>query len=160
MDLSAIDLSDADHGGSDLTVTLTTSTGGNLSATTGGGVTVAGSGSNTLTLTGSQGDLNTYLNTASNVQYLHSTINTFGDDADTVNVVVNDGGNTGSDGGIDQNLGTTNVDITGVNDEQVLSTNVGDTVAEGSTGNTITNLLLQHNWMSTTQTRSWSIPSI
>ena len=56
-----------------------------------------------------------------------------------------DDGNTGSQGsgGSLNAAGGTTVDITGVNDEQVLSTNVGDTVAEGSTGNAITNLLLQ-----------------
>ncbi|MEZ5598531.1 MAG: hypothetical protein R3E84_19510 [Pseudomonadales bacterium] len=37
VDLSAIDLSDVDHNGGNLTVTLTTSTGGNLSASSGGG---------------------------------------------------------------------------------------------------------------------------
>ena len=116
VDLSVINLSDVDHGGGILTVTLSTSTGGNLSATTGGGVTVGGSGSGTLTLTGSLANLNTFLDTASNVSYLHSTAHFNGNDADTINVVVNDNGNTGTGGGTNQNLGTVNVDIGAVND--------------------------------------------
>ncbi|MCP5184674.1 MAG: DUF4347 domain-containing protein, partial [Pseudomonadales bacterium] len=73
IDLSAIDLSDVDHNGGNLTVTLTTSTGGNFSASSGGGVTVGGSGSGVLTLTGTLASLNTFLDTASNIQYLHAT---------------------------------------------------------------------------------------
>ncbi|MCS7469466.1 DUF2341 domain-containing protein, partial [Stieleria sp. ICT_E10.1] len=125
VDLSALNLADLDDNGGNLTVTLTTSTGGDLSASTGGGVTVGGSGTGTLTLTGTLADLNTFLDTPANIQYLHSAPHTFGNDADTIQVVVNDGGNTGSGGGTDQTIGTVNVDITAVNDEQVLATNTG-----------------------------------
>ena len=136
--LSAINLSDVDHGGSNLTVTLATSTGGDLSASSGGGVTVGGSGSGTLTLTGTLASLNTFLDTASNVQYLHASAHLNGNDADTISVVVNDLGNTGSGGGADQNLGTVNVDITAVNDDPVITSNGGGptaavNVAENST---------------------------
>ncbi|MCP4371294.1 MAG: hypothetical protein GY797_24735, partial [Deltaproteobacteria bacterium] len=111
VDLSLIDLSDVDEAGGSLTVTLTTSTGGNLSATTGGGVTVGGSGTGVLTLDGTQTDLNTFLDTANNITYLHGTPGTNGDDADTIQVNVNDNGNTGTGGGTDIDLGTVNVDI-------------------------------------------------
>mgnify|MGYP003669514198 CR=1 FL=1 len=120
VDLSQINLNDVDHGGGNLTITLTTATGGNLSAASGGGVTIGGSGSGTLTLTGTLANLNTYLDTASNIQYLHSTANLNGDNADSIVVKVNDNGNTGSGGGTDINLGTVNVDITAVNDAPVL----------------------------------------
>ncbi len=129
VDLSALNLSDLDDNGGNLTVTLSTSTGGDLSASTGGGVTVGGSGTATLTLTGSLADLNTFLDTPANVQYLHDTPHTFGNDADTIQVVVNDGGNTGSGGGTDQTIGAVNVDITAVNDSPTLVTNVGMTLA-------------------------------
>ena len=89
--------------------------------------------------------MNSFLDTASNVQYLHSTTHLNGNDADTINVVVNDLGNTGTGGGTNQNLGTVNVDITAVNDEQVLTTNTGATVAEGSTGNVVTAAMLDTN---------------
>ncbi|MCS7471546.1 hypothetical protein NZK35_33270, partial [Stieleria sp. ICT_E10.1] len=143
VDLSALNLSDLDENGGNLTVTLSTSTGGDLSASTGGGVTVGGSGAGTLTLTGTLADLNTFLDTPANIQYLHSAPHTFGNDADTIQVVVNDGGNTGSGGGTDQTIGTVNVDITAVNDEQVLATNTGDTVPEGSVGNTVATAMLE-----------------
>ena len=122
VDLSSIDLQDPDDRGLDITIKLTTSTGGNLFATTGGGVTVAGDATGALTLTGSQDDLNTFLNTTSSIQYQHGTPNTFGDNADTVNVVFNDNGNSSTSGaaGVDQNIGTTNVDINAVNDAPVL----------------------------------------
>ena len=77
------------------------------------------------------------------MQYLHGTTHTFGNDADAISVVANDGGNVGSGGGADQALGTVNVDITAVNDEENLSTNLGATVAEGSFANTITSSMLQ-----------------
>ncbi|MCP3878464.1 MAG: DUF285 domain-containing protein, partial [Sulfitobacter sp.] len=111
IDLSAIDLSDVDEAGGNITVTLTTSTGGDLSATTGGGVTVFGSGPGVLTLDGTITDLNTFLDTASNITYLHGTPGTSGEDADTIQINVNDNGNTGTGGGTDIDLGTVNVDI-------------------------------------------------
>ncbi|GAA4443745.1 VCBS domain-containing protein [Novipirellula rosea] len=129
VDLSQIDLSDADHGGGDLTLTLTTSTGGNLSASSGGGVTIGGSGTGTLSLTGTLADLNTYLDTASNIEYLHSTPDQAGDNADTITVVVNDNGNTGTGGGSDVNLGSVNVDITNVNDAPVITSDGGGDTA-------------------------------
>ena len=143
VDLSLIDISDADHMGSNLTVRLSTSTGGNLTATAVAGITIGSNASNQITLTGSQADLNTYLNTASNIQYLHGTPNTFGNDADTVQVEVSDNGNTGPGGGSYIDFGTVNVDITAVNDEEVLATNTGTTVAEGSTGTVITTAMLE-----------------
>ncbi len=111
VDLSVIDLSDVDHNGGNLTITLSTSTGGNLSATSGGGVTVGGSGTGVLTLTGVLADLNTFLDSTSNIQYLHGTPGTDGDDADTIQVQVSDNGNTGTGGGGQIDLGTVNVDI-------------------------------------------------
>ncbi|HMQ22848.1 MAG TPA: hypothetical protein PKE00_10190, partial [Planctomycetota bacterium] len=61
LDLSAIDFSDVDASSGELTVTLTTSTGGNLSAAAGTGITLGGT-PNALTLTGTLADLNAYFN--------------------------------------------------------------------------------------------------
>ena len=124
VDLSAIDLSDVDAGSGDLTVTLTTSTGGNLSASSGGGVTVVGSATGTLSLTGTLTDLNTFLDTASNITYLHPTPGFSGNDADTIQVDVTDNGNTGSGGGGPLNLGTPNVDIAEVNEPTIVEMRV------------------------------------
>ena len=137
--------------GGDLTVRLTTSTGGNLTAGSMTGITIGGNGSNQITLTGTQADLNTYLNNTNNIQFLHSVTNTFGNNADTIQVEVSDNGNTGPGGGSYLNFGTVNVDINAVNDEEVLAANLGATVAEGSTGNTITTAMLEFTDVDNTQ---------
>lgn len=131
IDLSSIDLQDVDDRGLDITIKLTTSTGGNLYAASVSGVTVTGDGTGGLTLTGSQDDLNAFLNTASNIQYQHGTANVFGDNADTLSVVFNDNGNYSTSGatGVDQNIGTANVDITNINDAAVI-----DLDADNSSG--------------------------
>ena len=142
VDLSAVDFSDVDAGSSDLTVTLSTSTGGQLTLAADASIDFGGTAT-ARTLAGTIAELNAYFNNTSNIQYLHGTTHTFGNDADTITVVINDGGNTGSGGGTDQTLGTVNVDITAINDEEVLTANTGTTVAEGSTVNTITTAMLE-----------------
>jgi VCBS repeat-containing protein len=121
VDLSSIDIQDVDDAGSPLTVRLTTSTGGNLTATASAGITISTNGTGQITLAGTQGVLNTYLNNASNIQYLHGTPNTFGGDADTIQVEISDNGNTGSGGGGFVTLGTSNVDIANGNDAPVIT---------------------------------------
>ncbi|MEZ6095181.1 MAG: cadherin-like domain-containing protein [Pirellulaceae bacterium] len=143
VDLSALILDDLDANGGAIDLTLSTSTGGLLSAVSGGGVTVSGSGTTSLTLSGNLTSLNTFLATASNIQYVHGTPNTDGNDADLITIVANDNGNTGTGGGTDVTLGTVNVDITSVNDEEVLAVNTGATVNEASTANVITSGMLQ-----------------
>ena len=95
VDLWAVDFADVDAASGSLTVTLTTSTGGNLSAAAGAGITLGGTPT-ALTVTGTLADLNNYFNTASNITYLHGTLHTNGDNADTIQVEINDNGNTGS----------------------------------------------------------------
>lgn len=116
IDLSGVQIADADHANGLLTVTIATARGGNLYATSSGGVVIGGTSSSSLTLTGSLTNLNSYLDTISNIQYLHQTADTAGINADSVSVAVNDNGNTGFGGGTDQNLGSMRVDITQVND--------------------------------------------
>ncbi len=128
LDLSAVVLSDSDSG--TITVTLTLSGGSFATPADGSGV---GSGvtetlvnSTTITLVGSADDINTYLDTASNIQYTGSS-NTNGDNAATLNISVNDG-----DGSGDVNLGSANIDITAVNDAPTVSTNAGLTLDEAA----------------------------
>ena len=116
VDISVINLSDVDSATGNLTVTLSTGSGGTLSASSSGGVIAGGTGTGTLTLTGSQADLNTFLNNASNVQFL-SALHANGNDADTIQVTVTDNGNVGSGGGGNINFGTINVDISAENDD-------------------------------------------
>ena len=115
VDLSAASFSDAD--GDDITLTLTASAGAFASPTDGAGV---GSGvtetlvsSIQISLVGAPADINTYLNTASNIQYT-SASNVSGDNAATLTVVANDGSG-------DVNLGTVNIDITAANDDPTIS---------------------------------------
>ncbi|MEW8315037.1 MAG: FG-GAP-like repeat-containing protein [Candidatus Thiodiazotropha endolucinida] len=128
VDLSAVDFNDVDAGVGTLTVTLTTSTGGNLSAAAGTGITIGGTGT-TWALAGTLTDLNNYFNTASNITYLHGTPDTSGDNADTINVTINDNGNTGTGGGGTINLGTVNVDITPNNEVPTITNLDGDILA-------------------------------
>ncbi len=118
-DLSAITLADVDSASGSLTVTLTASA-GTFTASSGGSVTVGGSTTGTLTLAGTIANLNTYLDTAANIKYTGAA-NAAGNDAATVAVKINDGGNTGTGGGTDVALGTVNVDITGANDAPSLA---------------------------------------
>ena len=135
VDLSAIDISDVDAQGGALTVILSTDVGGELYATSGGGVTVAGSGTDYVTLTGTIADLNTFLDTAGNVQFLHPTANLNGNDADIIYVLANDNGNTGSGGGSNVYLGAVNVDIAAVNDDPVALDDTTSSPNEGATFN-------------------------
>ena len=109
VDLSTATLTDVDASVNSITFTLTAAQ-GILSATSGGGVTVSGSGTATLTLSGSVSNIDTYLNTASFIQYT-GPVALVGDNATTLSLKANDGGNTGTGGGTDVVLGTVNVDI-------------------------------------------------
>ncbi|MBU2984802.1 tandem-95 repeat protein [Saccharophagus degradans] len=114
IDLSAITFADVDAASGNVVLSLAV-TAGTLVASDSGGVTVGGSGGSTITLTGTVANIDTYLNTASNVQYT-SAVNANGNDAATLSLTANDGGNTGSGGGGDVSLGTINLDIASVDD--------------------------------------------
>ena len=122
VDLSLMDLSDVDADGGELTVTLTTGTGGQLTGVAGTGITVAGTNT-ALTVRGTLADLNNYFDNVSSIQYVHGTPNLTGDNVDTIQVNVNDNGNTGSGDGTEVDLGTVNVNISAVNDNP---SNAGD----------------------------------
>ena len=121
IDLSSVSIQDVDDAGSPMTVRLTTSTGGNLTAAASAGITIGTNGTGQITLTSTLGALNAYLDNASNIQYLHGTPNTFGNDADTILVEVSDNGNSGSGGGGFVTFGTSNIDITNANDAPVIT---------------------------------------
>ncbi|MHC4880032.1 MAG: beta strand repeat-containing protein, partial [Planctomycetota bacterium] len=106
VDLSAVTFTDVD--GDSLTVTLTASA-GTWTATTGGGVTVGGSGTGTVTLAGTAANINTFLDTTTNVKYTGAS-NVSGNDAASFTVKANDGT-------VNPTLGTVNLDITAVNDD-------------------------------------------
>ncbi|GHF12293.1 hypothetical protein GCM10017044_02780 [Kordiimonas sediminis] len=125
LNLSAITFADIDSTGS-VTATLTASA-GTLVASNGGGVTISGSGTGTLALSGTIADINTYLDTTTNIQYTGAA-DVNGNDAAIVTVSMNDG-----DGSGDVTLGTVNVDLTAVNDEPTLTaTGQNPTYIEGA----------------------------
>jgi len=115
LDLSASAFEDIDSTG-DIIVTLTASA-GTMAASNGGGVEVGDSGTSTITLTGTVDEINTFLNTASNIQYT-SANGAAGDNAATLTVTANDG-----DGSGDVALGTVNIDITEAGSLVVTSAN-------------------------------------
>ena len=121
IDFSGFVLEDVDASNQLITVTLTTATGGLITASSDFDVTVFGSGTATMTLVGGVSDINNFFSSASRFWYQHGTQHTAGGNADAVTVSVNDGGNTGTGGGGTITLGTVNVDITPVNDAPVLT---------------------------------------
>ncbi|WP_461632313.1 cadherin domain-containing protein [Labilibaculum euxinus] len=131
VDLSAATLSDVDAGSNSIVLTIETSA-GTLTAGSGGSVTVGGSGTATLSLTGSVANIDTYLNTSSNIKYT-SVSNVNGSAAATLTLTANDGGYTGNGGGTNVPLGTVNVDITAVNDKPTTSSFTTSTIYENTT---------------------------
>ena len=109
LDLSAIDLSDIDANGGDLTLTIT-SAAGHLQTLGGVGLTLGGSQSQ-LILTGNLTDLNNFLNDVNAIDYEHATPGIYGNNVDLITIEINDNGNTGSGGGGTITLGTINIDI-------------------------------------------------
>jgi hypothetical protein len=112
VDLSALAFDDVDS--ASITVTITASE-GTFSAPAdgsgvGGGVTETLVNSTTITLAGAAGDINTYLDTASNIQWAGAENDT-GGDTSTFTVTVNDG-----DGSNEVAVGTVNADIAALND--------------------------------------------
>lgn len=87
LDLSETAFSDAE--GDDLTVTFEASSGA-LTASSSGGVTIGGSGTSSLTLLGSAANINTYLDTVSNIQYTTAS-DASGIDVATLTVSASDG---------------------------------------------------------------------
>ncbi|MCW9709176.1 beta strand repeat-containing protein, partial [Fodinibius salsisoli] len=123
VDLSSSVFGDAD--GDNITVTLTASAGTFSTpadgAGVGAGVTETLVSSTVITLAGSPGDINTYLDTNSNIKYTGAS-NVNGDNAATISVEANDGNGSG-----DVSFGNTNIDITAVNDVPVVTTTGGAT---------------------------------
>lgn len=112
--LTGVSFADADAGGASVTATLSVAS-GTLAATSGGGVTVAGSGTTSLTLTGSIANLNTFI-AGSNVSF--TTANNASSNV-TLNVGVDDGGNTG--GGAQSASTTCTLSVSAVNDAPAVS---------------------------------------
>ncbi len=104
LDLSGVTLFDPDL--TDVLTVVLSGSAGSLEAASRNGVTVTGSGTSTLSLVGTAGDIDAYLNASVAVQYT-SAPNVFGSAAATLTI-------TGDDGGGQINLGTLNIDLNDV----------------------------------------------
>ncbi len=131
IDLSAMSFADPD--GDSMTVTLTVSAGTfstpSDGAGVGAGVTETLVNATTITLSGSAADINTYLDTASNIKYT-PVANVSGQDQATITVSASDGngGNLASNPSI-------NIDVTGVNDLPTAVSDANNSSSGSSGGN-------------------------
>lgn len=123
LDLSSALFSDPDSGENSITLTLSADN-GTLSATGTDHVRVTGSGTGTVILNGTAAAIDTFLNTAENIQYTGAA-DAFGNDVDTISLTGNDGGNTGPGGGTDVLLGTVSIDVKGTYVLSVANVGVG-----------------------------------
>ncbi|RKN29833.1 T9SS C-terminal target domain-containing protein [Aquimarina sp. AD1] len=133
VDLSTASFADVDS--ASITVTLTASTGTFVTpadgAGVGGGVTETLVNATVITLVGAPADINTYLDTASNIQYTPA-MNVSGNAAATITVTTNDG-----DGSGNINLGTVNINVTAVNDEPSFTAGANETINEDAGTQTV-----------------------
>ena len=131
LNITGISVNDPD--GNLATTQLTVSNGTlNVSLASGASISGGANGSNTLTLSGTQSQINAALASLS----YQGDLNFNG--ADTLTVL-----STDSDGMPLSDTDNVSITVTSVNDEQVLVTNTGATVVEGSTGNVITTAMLE-----------------
>ncbi len=133
VDLSTASFADVDS--ASITVTLTASTGTFPTpadgAGVGGGVTETLVSATVITLVGAPADINTYLDTASNIQYTPA-MNVSGNAAATITATANDGEGSGN-----INLGTVNINVTAVNDEPSFTAGANETINEDAGAQTV-----------------------
>ncbi|MGM4927015.1 T1SS-143 repeat domain-containing protein [Tardiphaga sp. 619_E2_N8_5] len=123
--ITGLSISDSDAGTSSVTTTLSV-TSGMLTVLGGSGVTIAGNGSATVTLTGSQADINAALALANGVVYQDALNHNGGVD---LTVTTSDLGHNGS-GGVLTDTDTIHINVTPVNDAAVISGNTSGTAVE------------------------------
>jgi len=127
LSIGGLSVSDVDAGGASLTTTL--SVGHGTLAVSGGGAAVSGSGTGSVTLTGSQSQINATL--ANNVTY-QGVANYNGSDTLTVNT--NDNGASGA-GGAHSDSDTVGITVNSVNDAAVIGgTSSGSVTEAGGSG--------------------------
>ena len=114
VDLSSATFADVDAGSNNVSLVITAAA-GTLSAVSRGDVSISNSGTSSINLYGTVSNIDTYLNTASNIQYTTvSNSNT----PTSLSFTADDGGNSGAGGGTTISVGSSvTVNITRVNDE-------------------------------------------
>lgn len=129
-DISSVMINDIDAESGDLTLTLIAE-GGIFDIAAGVGVTISGHLTSHLELTGNLTDLNHYIDILTNI-YFRPNSNLNGNNAASVDVYINDNGNTGTGGGNDIFVGTIAIHITPVNDAPEVTVPVAISVVANS----------------------------
>ena len=132
VDLSSATFGDVDAGSNSIKLSIKAGA-GTMSVAAAAGLSFNGNATDSITITGTVSNIDTYLNTASNILYT-SASNANGNNATTLTLIANDGGYTGTGGGTDVSLGTVNVNITAVNDPPVVENVFGDSDSEITAG--------------------------
>ncbi|MBX2823552.1 MAG: choice-of-anchor C family protein, partial [Gammaproteobacteria bacterium] len=126
LSLSALNFSDVDSGSGNLTLTIQT-VGGSFALRSGASnVSIDLIGSQTLRFTGTASDLTNFFSSGETFPYTPPP-DASGTGVDTFRVFINDNGNTGAGGSGPIRLSDVQVDVTGVNDAPVVTTDVGAT---------------------------------
>ena len=115
---SSIVVSDPDAGSGQVTIKFSAQSGTMVYAG-GVGISETGIASKNVTFTGTLSNLNFFLSIATNILYTPAK-NVNGVGADSITVILNDNGNSGSGGGTDIVVGTIPVNIAAVNDPPVV----------------------------------------
>ena len=136
-DISSTQIDDVDLGSGELTLILAADGGRFSLAAPGGPFSLGGHYTSRITITGTLDQVNNYINHPSNIIYIPKK-DLSGNDAASIDVFINDNGNTGTGGGNDIYVGTIIIHITPVNDAPVitvpLSINVVENVISPLTG--------------------------
>ena len=119
IDFSFINFTDALNSNDSHTVTLATTSGGELTLAAEPLLVFAGN-ETTRTITGTLADLNAYFSNSSNFLYAHTIEHTNGNNSDVITVTIDDNRNTNSNTAPDRTLSFVNVNIDGVNDAPLL----------------------------------------
>ncbi|MEM9731884.1 MAG: choice-of-anchor C family protein [Pseudomonadota bacterium] len=139
INFSGVFLDDVDLEGGTLNVLLT-SNGADLFAIPGSsGVTVTPVDGNTTNVSGTLAQLNSFFGGGNGFVAYTPPADAEGNAVDTIEIFLNDGGNTGSGGGTDVLVASIQVDTTPVNDAPTLAVS-GDTTADFEEGNVGVNL--------------------
>jgi hypothetical protein len=111
-----------DSGNEDTTITLSVNNGLiNVNQSVLKGIAVSGSGTGTVKFVGKPIFIGSMLSSQANCISYTGTSNSFGDNADTLTITVNDGGNSGAGGGGTVTLATIPITINAVNDAPVVT---------------------------------------
>ncbi|WP_299770591.1 DUF4347 domain-containing protein [uncultured Pseudoteredinibacter sp.] len=127
LDLSAVEIQDADNSASTYQLTIQTSN-GDLNVSDATNLTVVFTNVGTVQLSGALVDINNWLNNSSGLSYMHSIENSYGSAADSISLFIAEGPNFTTE----ISLGSVVVDITAVNDVATITADTSISLFESS----------------------------